>query len=95
MGALFVAGGFLSAGAIVAQTGGGYDLSWFRPAPGGASSGGAYTLGAVAGLADASRLSGGGYDLEVGFLVAAPTATPTAQPTPSPSSVDLPLIRKD
>ncbi len=64
LAALFLAAG----GAAHAQTGGGYDLSWWTvDGGGGQSSGGGYTLTGTAGQPDAGTLSGGGYVLAGGF----------------------------
>ena len=54
---------------ILAQSGGGYDLSWNTADGGGAtfSTGGGYSLGGTAGQPDAGLLSGGGYTLGGGF----------------------------
>ena len=54
---------------IVAQSGGGYDLSWSTIDGGGYtfSSGGGYSLGGTAGQPDADLLTGGGYSLAGGF----------------------------
>jgi len=58
----------ICAPAARAQTGGGYDLTWYTIDGGGESvSGGAYTLVGTAGQADASTVSGGGYVLAGGF----------------------------
>jgi hypothetical protein len=59
----------LAVGAVaLAQTGGGYDLTWSSvDGGGGASSAGGYTLSGTAGQADAGVLSGGGYTLGGGF----------------------------
>lgn len=52
----------------VAQTGGGYDVSWSTiDSGGGAASGGGYTLEGTIGQFDAGVQSGGGYVLEGGF----------------------------
>ena len=51
-----------------AQTGGGYDLTWYTVDGGGGTvSGGGYTLVGTAGQADAGEASGGGYVLMGGF----------------------------
>lgn len=81
-----------------AQTGGGYDLTWFSvDGGGGTSSGGSYALSGAAGQPDAGVLSAAGYTLSGGFLpglsVAAETPTPTeTPPTPSfsPTPTDTP-----
>ena len=54
---------------VVAQTGGGYDLTWSTIDGGGAtfSTGGGYSLGGTIGQPDAGLLSGGGYTLGGGF----------------------------
>jgi len=58
----------LLAGVALAQTGGGYDLSWFKVAAGGGTGeGGGYTLAGTIGQAEASTMSGGGYTLTGGF----------------------------
>jgi len=53
----------------LAQSGGGYDLSWSTVDGGGYtfSTGGVYTLGGTAGQPDAGLLAGGGYTLAGGF----------------------------
>ncbi len=57
----------LSTGSVLAQTGGTYDLTWGNIGPGGASSGGDYTLEASAGQPDTGAGSGGTYTLVGGF----------------------------
>ena len=60
--------GLLFAGIATAQTGGGYDLSWWTvDGGGGDSAGGDYTLQGTAGQPDAGTLSGGDYTLAGGF----------------------------
>lgn len=56
-------------GVVVAQTGGGYDLTWSTiDGGGGSSAGGGYQLIGTAGQSDAGVvLSGGGYVLSGGF----------------------------
>ncbi|MBN2149294.1 MAG: hypothetical protein JW726_18040 [Anaerolineales bacterium] len=56
-------------GVVHAQTGGGYDLSWFTIDSGGEtfSTGGGYSLGGTIGQADAGAMHGGGYVLAGGF----------------------------
>ena len=56
-------------GVALAQSGGGYDLTWHTVDGGGATSstGGGYTLAGTAGQPDADALSGGGYTLAGGF----------------------------
>ncbi len=52
----------------LAQSGGGYDLSWNTvDGGGGTSSGGAYTLSGTLGQPDAGAMSGGDYTLTGGF----------------------------
>ena len=53
----------------LAQTGGGYDLTWSTVDGGGAtfSTGGDYTLGGTIGQPDAGLLTGGDYTLGGGF----------------------------
>lgn len=54
--------------AALAQSGGGYDLTWNTiDGGGGTSSGGAYTLSGTIGQPDAGTLSGGAYTLNGGF----------------------------
>jgi len=59
----------LLASVALAQSGGGYDLSWNTVDGGGAtwSEGGGYSLGGTIGQPDAGMLSGGGYTLAGGF----------------------------
>ncbi|MCS7055402.1 MAG: hypothetical protein NZM18_04410 [Thermoflexales bacterium] len=60
----------LSASLAVAQTGGGYNLTWNTVDGGGAtfSTGGTYSLGGTVGQADAQpQMSGGTYALQGGF----------------------------
>jgi hypothetical protein len=59
----------LATSAVLAQSGGGYDLSWSTVDGGGwtFSSGGVYTVGGTAGQPDAGLLSGGSYTLGGGF----------------------------
>jgi hypothetical protein len=54
---------------VLAQSGGGYDLSWNTVDGGGGpfSTGGVYSLGGTAGQPDAGLLSGEGYTLAGGF----------------------------
>ena len=60
---------FLLASVALAQTGGGYDLTWSTVDGGGYtfSTGGGYSLGGTVGQPDAGVLSGGGYTLAGGF----------------------------
>ena len=65
----------LTVSIVVAQSGGGYDLSWSTIDGGGAfdSSGGGYSLDGTIGQADAGTLIGGGYTLNGGFWSGAVT----------------------
>jgi len=73
---LLVSLALLSAVPILAQTGGGYDLSWSSiDGGGGTSSSGGYTLSGSVGQYDAGRSAGGGYTLVGGFWAAAPGKT--------------------
>ncbi|MCS7283264.1 MAG: hypothetical protein RMK65_06150 [Anaerolineae bacterium] len=65
----------LPAPVALAQTGGGYDLSWWTVDGGGYtwSEGGGYSLGGTIGQPDAGVLQGGGYTLVGGFWSAAAT----------------------
>lgn len=55
--------------AALAQSGGGYDLTWNTVDGGGYawSTGGGYALGGTVGQPDAGALTGGGYTLTGGF----------------------------
>ena len=66
---LALAAFLLLASVALAQSGGGYDLSWNTVDGGGYtfSAGGDYTLGGTIGQPDAGELSGGGYVLGGGF----------------------------
>ena len=59
----------LLASVALAQSGGGYDLTWNTIDGGGTtwSEGGGYSLGGTVGQPDAGLLSGGGYTLAGGF----------------------------
>jgi hypothetical protein len=76
----------LGAGAALAQTGGGYDLTWSTiDGGGGGSTGGGYQLAGTLGQPDAgATLSGGVYSLSGGFWAGASTG----------SQVYLPLVRR-
>ncbi|HSM57975.1 MAG TPA: hypothetical protein VK879_17605 [Candidatus Sulfomarinibacteraceae bacterium] len=70
----------LASGALIqAQSGGGYDLSWFTiDGGGGSSSSSSYTVSGTIGQADAGALASGSYKLEGGFWnsgVAGPAQT--------------------
>jgi hypothetical protein len=58
-----------AAGAVLAQSGGGYDLKWNTIDGGGITfaSGGPYRLGGTIGQADAGLMTGGVYTLSGGF----------------------------
>jgi len=70
----------------LAQSGGGYDLTWNTVDGGGAafSSGGDYTLGGTIGQPDAGTMSGGDYTLTGGFWPGAP-----AQRLPAAGGTEL------
>jgi hypothetical protein len=59
----------LAASVVLAQSGGGYDLSWNTVAAGGYafSASGGYSLGGAAGQPAAGLLAGGAYTLAGGF----------------------------
>jgi hypothetical protein len=58
----------LACSPALAQTGGGYDLTWSTIDAGGSmSSGGGYSLSGTIGQPDAGALNGGGYVLRGGF----------------------------
>lgn len=68
---------------VLAQTGGGYNLTWSTLEGGTVSSGGAYTLRGVIAQPDSGKLTGDVYNLHGGFLnlpvskvVSAPGAAP-------------------
>lgn len=53
---------------VLAQSGGGYDLSWSSTdGGGGSSSGGSFALSGTAGQPDAGVMSGGAFTLAGGF----------------------------
>jgi hypothetical protein len=82
--ALLVAA-ILGAGAALAQTGGGYDLTWSTIDAGGGSAGSGYQLTGTLGQPDAgAALSGGGYSLSGGFWGGVSVG----------SKVHLPLVRR-
>jgi hypothetical protein len=66
---LLLAALFLGASAVLAQTGGGYDLSWWTvDGGGGAVNASGYVLSGTVGQPDAGlALTGGGYSLVGGF----------------------------
>jgi hypothetical protein len=69
LGLAVLAGILLLSGMVLAQSGGGYDLSWSTVDGGGAtiSTGGTYSLGGTAGQPDAGLVTGGRYALQAGF----------------------------
>jgi len=70
----------------VAQTGGGYDLTWSTiDGGGGTSTGGSYSLSGTAGQPDAGTLTGGNYTLAGGFWSAFSQAI---------QNLFLPLVRR-
>jgi hypothetical protein len=75
---LVLVAGLLAATAApsaVAQSGGGYDLTWSTvDGGGGSSSGGRYSLDGTVGQADAGEQAGGGYSLGGGFWARLATA---------------------
>jgi hypothetical protein len=67
----------LTSSVVLAQSGGGYDLSWSTvDGGGGTSSGGSYSLGGTVGQPDAGVLSGGGYTLAGGFWAGGGVSAP-------------------
>ena len=78
------------AGTALAQTGGGYDLTWSTVDGGGAVvTGGGYTLSGTAGQPDAGLHVGGGFTLAGGFWPALGEAAPAAAAVPSVASWGL------
>ena len=58
----------LSSSVTLAQSGGGYDLSWYTiDGGGGMSTGGDYVLSGTMGQPDAGMMAGGDYELTGGF----------------------------
>ncbi len=72
----------------LAQTGGGYDLSWYTIDGGGSATGGGYTLTGAIGQPDAASASGGGYSLTGGFWVGGSSASNNTK------YIYLPLVLK-
>ena len=68
---------------VLAQ-GGGFDLSWNVLAPGGAASGGAYTLNSAIGQPFAGSAGAGSYSLCAGYLCG----------VPSEAHIYLPVVTK-
>ncbi len=87
--ALSLAVTLLLASTAWAQTGGGYDLTWWTvDGGGGPASGGSYALMGTVGQPDAgSALTGGGYTLVGGFWPGASSGGVS-----SPYNIYLPLI---
>jgi len=81
--------GLLVVGVVAAQTGGGYDLTWWTvDGGGGAATGGGYTLTGTAGQPEPGpALSGGGYTLTSGFWPGEGDAPPV-----SGHKIYLPLV---
>ena len=76
----------------MAQTGGGFDLSWWTLTGGGgtsASSGGSYMLSGAIGQPDAGMLAGGSFTLRGGFWQPRGPASPPSPP------VYVPLTLRD
>ena len=72
----------------LAQTGGGYDLSWHTVDGGGGTSGGSgYTLAGTIGQPDAGQMTGGEYALVGGFWSG-------AELQPTQFNIFLPLLRR-
>jgi len=53
---------------VLAQTGGGFDISWNALFSGGLSSGGAFTMNSAIGQPFAGKVSASPYDLCAGYL---------------------------
>ena len=82
----------LITGAVLAQTGGGYDLTWYTVDNGGGRlTGGSYTLAGTAGQPEPGpALTGGGYTLYSGFWPGAGAA-----PAPPKKYIYLPLVLRN
>jgi hypothetical protein len=80
----------LATSVVLAQSGGGYDLSWSTVDGGGwtFSSGGAYSVGGTAGQPDPGLLTGGSYTLGGGFWGGGAVANPR-------HSIYLPLVLRN
>ena len=64
--------GLLVVGAVAAQTGNGYDLTWWTVDGGGGTViGGGYTINGTIGQPDSGSMQGGGYILSGGFWAGA------------------------
>ena len=70
--------------AVIAQTGGGYDLSWNTLASGGVTGGGVYTIDSAIGQSFAGKTLSSPFELCAGYLCG----------VPAESKVYLPLVRK-
>ena len=81
-------------GALSAQSGGGYDLSWFNLNGSGESfsMGGDYILGVTIGQSGAGNVTGGDYQVEGGFWHCFPLAFPNCPTNGSQSNIYLPII---
>src|SRR3954468_13894612 len=83
----------VGAGAALAQSGGGFDLSWNRIAGGGGDgTSPTYSIQGIIGQSAAGTMSGPTYSIEGGFMVAlqpGPTATSTATPTATATSTAI------
>lgn len=73
-----LAGLLLACSIVLAQSGGGYDLSWNTVAAGGGTSGtgGVYSLGGTIGQSGAGLMSGGVYTVGSGFWGSGAVAAP-------------------
>lgn len=90
--ALVLAAGLLLASAVLAQTGNGYDLTWWTVDGGGGTvSGSGYTLTGTAGQPEPGpALTGGGYTLYSGFWPGAGKAGPSLD-----EHIYLPLVMRN
>lgn len=79
---------------VLAQTGGGFDLSWHTIDGGGStsSSDSVYTLSGTIGQPDAGQMSGGDYTLSGGFWVGSLVSEEEPDPDPDLIEIFLPLI---
>ena len=83
--------------AVLAQTGGTYDLTWNSTKPGGTSSGDTYAVQGVAGEIAGGSSGGGAYTLQGGFVtgltgtVAVPSPSPSPSPSPPPGPGGFPI----
>ena len=87
--ALLIVTVLLLASVVLAQSGAGYDLSWWSVDGGGGmnSAGGSYSLGGAIGQPNAGALSGGEYSLTGGFW--------TSGKTRMQHIIYLPLVREN